>query len=189
MMIGTLRSHQSSSFLSAMRRLRQTHFRNGNTRCNRHGGVRLIRRELTSELPLKIETLLPLTSVEARRFLFVPTRSNWTAYFENGWRGNDASAVSYLSRTMHWRAIRAVYIPHTMRKTPTGERGRYGSTMLEVYAASSGSSPLNVQRFISAANDGGPWRFDAGGEPMEFEQLDRYKATRIRDRFTPDMLD
>ncbi len=153
-------------------------------------GVRLNRREVVGDLPAKIENLLPLTSHESRRFLFAPTGSKWTAYFESGWRGNDASAVSYLSRTIGCRAIRAVSIKHTMRKTPTGELGRYGATMLELYVADpSGCSFLNNRRSISAANDGGRWRFDAVGEPLEFEQLERYKARRIRDRFTPEMLD
>lgn len=154
-------------------------------------GVRLNRRDIVGDLPTKIENLLPLTSHEARRFLFVPTGGKWTAYLENGWQGTDVSAVSYLSRKMGCRAIRAVSIPHTLRKTPTGELGRYGATILEVYAAdSSGCSFLNIRRSISAANDGGRWRFDANGEPpLEFEQLEQYKARRIRDRFTPEMLD
>jgi hypothetical protein len=153
-------------------------------------GVRLNRRELVGDLPAKLESLLPLTSHEARRFLFLPTQSNWTAYFENGWRGNDVSAISYLSRKMRCRAIRAVCIPHTIRKTPTGELGRYGATIFEVYAAdSTGCSFLNIQRSISAANDGGRWRFDANGEPLGFEQLERYEVRQIRERFTPEILD
>lgn len=152
-------------------------------------GVRLNRRELVGDLPAKLESLLPLTSHEARRFLFLPTQSNWTAYFENGWRGNDVSAVSYLSRKMGWRAIRADCVPHTMRKTPAGEHGRYGATILEVYAAdSSGCSVLNVRRSIGVVNDGGRWAFDIQGEPFDFEDLERYKAREIRDRFTPEML-
>ncbi|MBL8820672.1 MAG: hypothetical protein JNL58_31910 [Planctomyces sp.] len=62
--------------------------------------------------------------------------------------------------------------------------------MLEVYAAdSSGRSFLNIRRSISAANDGGRWRFDANGETLDFEQLERYKARQIRERFNPEMLD
>jgi hypothetical protein len=152
-------------------------------------GVGLNRRDLIGDFPTKLLGLLPLTSHEARRFLFLPTKSNWTAYFENGWQGNDVSAVSYLSRKIACRAIRAVSIPHTMRKTPTGVRGRFGATLLEVYAAtSSGCSFLNIRRSISSANDGGRWRFDANGDPLEFEQLERYKARQIRDRFTPELL-
>lgn len=155
-------------------------------------GVSLRRRELTGSFPAKLERLLPLTNIESRRFLFLPTRSNWTAYFENGWRGNDASAVSYLcEHKLRCRAIRADYAAHTIRKTPEGQRGNYGVTILEVYAADSkGCSFLNFRRSIFAANDGGPWKFGANGEPpFDFEDLERYKAPRIRDRFTPEMLD
>lgn len=154
-------------------------------------GVRLNRRELVGGFPEKLERLLPLTSHEARRFLFLPTAGKWTAYLDSGWRGTDAfSAVSYLATTIGCRGIRAVSVPHTMRKTPTGELGRYGATILELYAAdSSGCSFLNVQRSIFAANDGGRWKFGANGQPFDFEQLERYKTRQIRDRFTPEMLD
>jgi hypothetical protein len=87
-------------------------------------------------------------------------------------------------------AVRAVSVPHTIRKTPTGEHGRYGGTILELYSAeTSGRSLLNIRRSISAVNDGGRWRFDANGEPLDFERSERYKARQIRDRFTPEMLD
>jgi hypothetical protein len=77
-----------------------------------------------------------------------------------------------------------------VRKTPTGEAGRYGATILELYAADSdGCSFLNVQRSIFAANDGGRWKFGANGQPLDFEQLECYKARQIRDRFTPELLD
>jgi hypothetical protein len=46
-----------------------------------------------------------------------------------------------------------------------------------------------VQRSIYAANDGGRSKFGANGKPFDFEQLERYKAKQIRDRFTPEMLD
>ncbi len=154
-------------------------------------GVRLDRREVSGDFTTKIECLLPLTSVERRRFLFLPTASSWAAYLDSGWQGTDVSTVSFLSRKLGCRAIRAVSIPDTIRKTPSGEVGRYGATILEIYAADSrGCSFLNVRRSISAVNDGGRWRFDASGEPpLDFEQLDRYKARQVRDRFTPEMLD
>src|SRR5438105_4063120 len=87
-------------------------------------GVRLNRREVVGDFPTKLECLLPLTSVERRRFLFVPSQSKWTACLDNGWQGNDPSAVSYLATEIGCRGIRALSVPHTMRKTPTGELGR-----------------------------------------------------------------
>ena len=153
-------------------------------------GVRLVRQEVVGDFQTKIASLLPLTSVEARRYLFSPTKSDWTVYLDNGWRGTDVYAVvSYLSTTIRCEGIRAVCVPDTRRKGPTGMLGRYGATMLEVYAAdSSGCSFLNTRRSISASNDGGRWRFDAAGEQLDFEQTERYDARKIRDRFTPAML-
>src|SRR5512140_1590554 len=46
-----------------------------------------------------LSSLLPLTSGETQRELFIPTRSAWTAYVENGWTGTDA--VSPM-RVMAW---------------------------------------------------------------------------------------
>ena len=143
-------------------------------------GVRLNRRELVADFPAKLEGLLPLTSHEARRFLFLPTASKWTAYLDSGWRGTDAfSTVSYLATTIGCRGIRAVSVPDTMRKTPTGELGRYGATILEVYAAdSSGCSFLNVRRSVFAANDGGRWKFGANGQPFAFENLEHTRPAK-----------
>ena len=153
-------------------------------------GVRLHRDEIQGDFPSRLGRLLPLTSVEHRRSLFLPTRSNWTAYFDNGWQGTDVfSAVSELCQKIGCRGVRAVSVPHTMRKTAAGHRGRYGATMLEIYAADLiGCSFLNIRRSISAANDGGRWRFDANGEVLDFEEVEHYTARQIRYRFTPDLL-
>jgi hypothetical protein len=154
-------------------------------------GVGLATCEVTGDFPAKIARLLPLTSVEARRFVFLPTTSNWTAYFDNGWRGTDAfSTVSYLATTIGCRGIRAVSVPDTMTSSAKGDEGRFGATILEIYSAdSSDCSFLNIRRSVAAINDGGRWRFDANGAVVDFEQLAHYEARRIRDRFTPEMLD
>jgi hypothetical protein len=153
-------------------------------------GLRLDRRSVCGDFATKIESLLPLTSGERCRSLFAPTASNWSAYLDNGWRGTDVSAVSHLSRNLGVRAIRAVCVPHTVRKVGGGEVGRSGATIFELYAADSAScSFLNVRRSVYAAYDG-RWTFQACGEPpLDFEQLERYQARQIRDRFTPEMLE
>lgn len=154
-------------------------------------GVRLERRVVVGDLPTKIKSLLPLTSVERRRFLFLPTSSSWTAYVDNGWRGTDVfSTVSTLCTTIGCRGIRSVSIPHGIRKSAGREVGRSGATMFELYLPDSTTcSFLNIRRSISATYEG-RWAFDANGEPpLEFEQLERYKVRQIRDRFTSEMLD
>ena len=150
-------------------------------------GVTVETCEIRGDFVTKMLALLPLTNIQCRRTLFVPTQSRWTAYFDNGWRGTDAySAVSYLCTIIECQGIRAASVPNTIRKTAAGTRGCYGATILELYAASNeGCSFLNTKRSIFAANDGGRWQFGVHGEPLEFEELAQYEARRIRDRFTP----
>ena len=152
-------------------------------------GVELTRVIIDGDFQSAIEQLLPLTSVERRRFLFGPTNSRWSYFLDNGWRGTDAaSAVSTLCVKLKCRGVRSVFVPNTIRKSPVGELGRYGANILEVYAADSGQCHfLNTLRSISVANDGGRWRFDSGGAPLDFERVESYESKNIKDRFTFEM--
>ena len=147
-------------------------------------GVTVEVRPARGSLEQVFSALLPLTDSETQRHLFIPTRSAWTAYVENGRRGTDAmSAMAYMARTVGCRGLRVVAVPDTYRK---GE-GRYGAVMLEVYGPHR-TAWINTVRVVSASNDGGHWVFDLSGEPFPFEKVEQYQARRVRDRFTFDML-
>jgi hypothetical protein len=62
---------------------------------------------VTSTLEQALSSLLPLTSGERqRRYLFIPTRSAWTAYVNSVWTGTDAaSPMRYMAR---WLSIRCL---------------------------------------------------------------------------------
>ena len=129
--------------------------------------------------------LLPLNGVEIERNLFIPTRSAWTAYVENGWTGTDAaSTMSAMARRLSIRGLRVVAVPHTLR----GNRGRYGAVMLDVFGPKHPEKLNNYVRAIEVANDGGHWVFEQTGEPFPFEQVAQYQTRKVRDRFTFDML-
>jgi hypothetical protein len=139
---------------------------------------------VSGALEKTLSALLPLTSPEMRRHLFIPTRSAWTGYVDNQPGGTDAaSAMSYMAQTLGCRGLRVVAVPHTLRK----DKGRYGAVMLEVYGPRQ-THWLNYLRTLYAANDGGHWVFGQSGEPFPFEKLEHYQARRVRDRFTFDML-
>jgi hypothetical protein len=147
-------------------------------------GIAVEVRPVSGSLEQVLSCLLPLTSPEARRHLFLPTRSPWTGYVENTRGGTDAmSAMSYMAETLGCRGLRVVAVPHTYRKG----KGRYGAVMLEVYGPRQ-THWLNYLRTIYASNDGGHWVFGQSGEPFPFEKVEQYQARRIRDRFTLDML-
>jgi hypothetical protein len=60
--------------------------------------VTLSSRSVSGRLEDVLQSLLPLTSVEARRFLFVPTRSEWTAFLDNDHQATDVfSPLSFLA--------------------------------------------------------------------------------------------
>ncbi len=146
-------------------------------------GVRLDTRSLQGPFAEMLCALSPLTSIEPRRYLFLPTRSEWTAYFDNGHQGPDVPAhVSYLAGALGCRGVRAVAVPD---RRELGETA--GAVMLEIY----GPRPLdflNYERSISVANDGRRWRFEEFGERFPFEDSNRYEAPKVRDRFTTRML-
>jgi hypothetical protein len=153
-------------------------------------GVTVEIREVHGDPATKLSALLPLTSVEIRRHLFVPTKSAWTAYVDNAWRGTDAfPPTSHLAQALGCRGVRAVWIPHTIRTQDGTSRGRYGATIFELYAPTpSAGQVLNTVRSICAANDGGRWKFSAVGSPQDFEEPGSYEANRVADRFTAAML-
>jgi hypothetical protein len=141
-------------------------------------------RSVSGTLEQALSALLPLTTPEKRRHLFMPTRSPWTAYIDNGWQGTDAaSAMGYMARTLGCRGMRVVAVPHTLRK----DKGRYGAVMFELYGPRQ-THWLNYVRTLYAANDGGRWVFGQSGEPFPFEKQEQYQARKVRDRFTLDML-
>jgi hypothetical protein len=87
-------------------------------------------RPVTGSLEQVFSALLPLAGNEKQRHLFIPTRSAWTAYVDNGWTGTDAaSAMGHMSRTLGCRGMRVGAVPHTLRK----DKRRYGISI--AYAA------------------------------------------------------
>jgi hypothetical protein len=129
-------------------------------------GVSFDQSHLQGNLEGMFKSLLPLTSVERRRFLFFPTRSAWTAFFDNGHQGTDAS--TYICKPLNCRALRITAVPHTKRDG----KGRYGAVIFSLYGPES-NGPTNLVRSVYAANDGGEWVFNATGTKQSFEQEDK----------------
>lgn len=120
-----------------------------------------------------VRTLLPLTSVERRRVLFLPTQSRWTAFFDSGWRGTDAAVMSLAARELQTDALRVVCEPR--------------ARMFELYGAQR-TNFLNYVRTISLCKDGAKWRFDQSGALLPGEDPGWYTARLIRERFLEDQL-
>jgi hypothetical protein len=130
--------------------------------------------------------LLPLTSIDRRRMMFVQTNSRWTAYFDNGWRGTDAWAI--ISDLAEKRALGMKVVADPQSFGGVRRPVDSPSVIWEVF----GPKPtefLNVVRKVSVIDQGaGHWEFGQVGQPFPFEDLARYSTRPIKKRFTVEML-
>ncbi len=152
-------------------------------------GSTFSRRSVEGDLEGLLENLLPLTTHERRRYLFVPTRNPaWTAYFDNGHQGSAASDhLNALVRLMHVRAVVATVIPDSASGRGSRPGGRYGATVFQMYGDTTASLD-GVERVVEVLDDGGRWRFNQDGEALPFEDTTAYTARRVKDRFPPALL-
>ena len=142
---------------------------------------------VVSNLEQTLRNLLPLRMIQSTRYLFIPTTGEWTAYFDNNYRGTDSSVISYLPKLLQSRSIWIVAEPHTLRREGNTIRGRQGALLIEVYGHEQ-REWLNLIRKIRLENNKGKWEFEVDGEPFPFEETERYEAKRKTDRFDFDML-
>nr|WP_294814547.1 hypothetical protein [uncultured Sphingomonas sp.] len=145
-------------------------------------GVSVDAINIEGSLETRIRRLIPLTSVERRRYLFVPTRSDWTAFLDNGHRGTDAfSPLSYMAEKLSCEAVRATYDPGTRDSSDLAVIWElYGPHLVDF---------SNTVRAVFVADDGNGLIFSESGEVQPYEDVERYSSRLKRDRFTPQMLD
>jgi hypothetical protein len=131
-------------------------------------------------------SLLPLQKVGAGRFLFIPTRSGWTAFVDNGYRGTDPAAIAQMASLLKSRSVWIVAIPHTMQKTYVPGKGRQGALIFEVYGHTR-TQWLNLIRSIRLENDAGEWQIEQSGDPLPFEQTRRYFDFDLLKRYSQEL--
>jgi hypothetical protein len=130
--------------------------------------------------------LLPLTSVERRRFLFVPTKSRWTAYFDNGHQGTDSfSVLSFLAKSL---GVQGMGVSASLADKPgVGASNEFDSLGFEIYEPTN-TDFLNFGRTLSLEDDDGKLTFVDRGTPFPFEQTSRYSVKNLRERLTLELL-
>jgi hypothetical protein len=141
-------------------------------------GVSVACTSVSGGLRTLLSRLSPLTSVERRRVLLMSTSSNWTAVFDNGWQGGDAAGLSVAALDLRCQAVRVVAI---------SDPRRYGARIFELYGPEQ-TEFLNYIRTISVANDGGKWRFDQSGRPLEVEDASWFTSRSVKNRFQDEHL-
>jgi len=144
--------------------------------------------ELDAGFPQCLHSLEPLTGGIRPRELLIEAADGWTAYFDCSLRGTDAvSTVGYLSRKVGCQGLAITTVPHTIG-LPGMTNGQMGSVQFEMFGPLQ-TEFLNYVRTVAVSYDGSRWVFGANGTEQWFEDLDAYKARKIRDRFTTELLE
>jgi hypothetical protein len=139
-----------------------------------------VRAREVAGFPGMLHGLEPLTTTALPRELLVEA-GVWTAYFNNGIPYPDpVTPVGHLTRTNRWAGVVVMCVPATGT--------RFGAVQFELFGPLD-TEFLNTVRAVSVVQDDSGWSFDANGTVQAFEETDRYRARRVRDRFTPDMLE
>jgi hypothetical protein len=143
-------------------------------------GFHLTNEPLRGPIQRALECMLPLVAPVRTKHLFITTRSDWSAFFDNGATGTDAaSTMAVLARRIGAPAIRATCAPQSLPARPKRDSsGLWGANIVEVFDERGAT-----RRSIFCANDGGKWKFGQTGVPLPFESVEKYEAKLIRDRF------
>lgn len=124
--------------------------------------------------PQCLEDLAPLETPWTRELLLTHG-DGWTAYFDNDIGGGDLSgAPVYVSGQLGARCV----IAEHQAMTPVGHAST-GFTLC---------SGGEEQRYVVAHAEDGRWSWHVYGEPLPFEDLEAYRAGRIRNRLTRAMV-
>lgn len=126
-------------------------------------GWHLTRRDFHSDLHESQQMLLPRVSAPITRHLFVQTKTNWVAYFDNWRNGTDAAPVAaVLSERLKIETIRLVSTDEQGAEASTpiflSTKAAYPAQIFEYYNCGRPSS-----RILFSANDGGKWKHFSNG--------------------------
>ena len=158
-----------------------------NARLDRSKRSKFSFRKVTGSLETVLLNLVPLSAGGSDRNLFIPTRSKWTAFYENGVRGTDPSPISYLAERCNCRSIWIVATPFIQKNEES--RGFEGALIFELYGPeNSGTMTQNIIRSIRLEKDIGKWSFSLTGAPLPFENLKKYESRYKKDKFTLDLM-
>ena len=122
--------------------------------------------------------------------LYLNTDSNWTAVLcsKSNSGSSPQSEVGYLSRQLNCRGVLLTAVEDSYDENTN--RGQYGGYQLVLYADEARPGEIrNDRRVIGAINSGSRWEFFQEGPEQPFEKPDYYKARRVRDRFTDEILE
>ncbi len=133
----------------------------------------IVSEEIIGDFNSAYEKLLPLTSGEIRRYLLIPTTSDWVGIMDNSWLGTDRTCPSVLAKLLKTQHIFMICSPASEEFLVNYDRFIVDS--------------LVIIRSVGVMKENG-WKFQQFGTPLNFEQIEKYKNRVIKSRFTFDQL-
>lgn len=148
------------------------------------------RQYLQEDLGKKLNALLPLSSVRSTKDLVSATRSNWSAYIPNGYLGGDVhSTPSYLAGKLKIRTLTVILV----EDLPGEQPGSVQFVLCDGRRATEKETRHGIMyecptRSVLAHKES-RWEFSEYGEPLPFEEVNQYRAKKIKDRLTFEMVE
>ncbi len=127
----------------------------------------------------KLYKMLPLAPTNLTKELISKTTSNWVMYTTNGNSGSmSCSEASYVAERFKARVV-TVLMVEDIRGGPPGS---------VQFSVKDYSKSRDTFRIVSAHKES-RWEWTDYGELFSWEEVEKYKEKKIKDRLTPEMLE
>lgn len=144
--------------------------------------------EIDCQIEEALQQLTPLTLPPGKR-LFVATRSEWTACFDNGARGADLlSLMTILTDRLRCEGL-LLHCATDRRMYSNKDRGEHLTHVGFQFFRPGPEASTGPVRAVSLEQYYGKWKFASGGTPLPEEAPFHCEGKRVRERLTLDMID
>lgn len=118
--------------------------------------------------------------------LLASTASDWVAMMA-GRYSSAKSRIHYLAELLGCQGVNLDYVEDTFN--PRTRQGRPGATQFALLDGATMTSSVDFRRLIYTMHHYTRWKFHQSGEPLPFEETDRYTHPKIPMRFDQELLD
>ncbi|MBL7786822.1 MAG: hypothetical protein JNM36_13010 [Chitinophagales bacterium] len=125
-------------------------------------------------LNVSIPRLLPFTTAEERRHIFVQLDDNWTFYLSNFMLGTDNSVPYFVSEQLKTSCLGIIYDTN--------------SKFIELLSWSNVTRSFELERFVGYHTEISKTEFMSQGQALPFERTDLFVKRKIKERFTDESI-
>lgn len=156
-------------------------------------GHPLRRRGLTGDLEALLAELVPMDTIQGRRYLFVPVSTDGpyrTMMLKSEWLGTDPGSERAAFATRGVGSVQVTSCPNDPRGLiwPRGFHGIHHLGVMRPVPVAQDDRGYTGRSVGTRIGERGGWIFVDFGDRLPFEDTSAYTAARARDRFTQQML-